>query len=63
LVGPSFKDIAKKYADRGDAVAYLSGKIRSGGVGVWGQVPMPAQSLSDADAAVIAQWLKSGAPR
>ena len=63
LVGPSFKDVAKKYADRADAVAYLSGKIRSGGVGVWGQVPMPAQSLSDADAAVIAQWLKNGAAR
>jgi len=63
LVGPSFQDIAKKHGERGDAIAYLSGKIRSGGVGVWGQIPMPAQTLSDADAASIAQWLKSGAPR
>jgi len=63
LVGPSFQEIAKKHGERSDAIAYLSGKIRSGGVGVWGQIPMPAQTLSDADAATIAQWLKSGAPR
>ncbi|MEJ6002210.1 c-type cytochrome [Paucibacter soli] len=63
LVGPSFQEIAKKHGERGDAVSYLSGKIRSGGVGVWGQIPMPAQTLSEADAASIAQWLKSGAPR
>jgi len=63
LVGPSFQEIAKKHGERGDAIAYLSGKIRSGGVGVWGQIPMPAQTLGEADAASIAQWLKSGAPR
>lgn len=63
MVGPSFKEIAKKYADRADALAYLSGKIRAGGVGVWGQIPMPPQSLSEADAEVIAQWLKNGAQR
>lgn len=63
LVGPSFKDIARKYGAQADAAAYLAGKIRSGGVGVWGQIPMPAQTLSEADAKVIAQWLKSGAPK
>lgn len=63
LVGPAFQEVAKKYASRADAAAYLAGKIRSGGVGVWGAIPMPAQTLSEADAAVIAQWLKSGAPR
>ncbi len=63
LVGPSFREIAKKYADRADAEAYLAGKIRSGGSGVWGAVPMPAQSLSEADARLIAQWLKAGAGR
>jgi cytochrome c len=63
LVGPSFQDIAKKHGERSDAIAYLSGKIRSGGVGVWGQIPMPAQTLSEADAASIAQWLKGGASR
>jgi S-disulfanyl-L-cysteine oxidoreductase SoxD len=57
LVGPSFKDIAKKYQEKGDSAAYLSNKIRAGGVGVWGQVPMPAQALNEADAVSIAQWL------
>lgn len=63
LVGPSFKEVAKKYAGRADAEAYLSGKIRSGGAGVWGSMAMPPQSLSEAEAATIAQWLKAGAPR
>ena len=61
LVGPSFREIAKKVATRSDAVVYLSGKIKSGGSGVWGSVPMPAQSLGDADATAIAQWLAHGA--
>jgi S-disulfanyl-L-cysteine oxidoreductase SoxD len=57
LLGPSFKDIAKKYQDKSDSAAYLSSKIKAGGVGVWGQVPMPAQALSEADAASVVQWL------
>ena len=40
-VGPAWKDIATKYQDRKDTVAYLSKKIRSGGSGVWGPIPMP----------------------
>ena len=58
LVGPSFQDIAKKHAGKAD---YLAGKIKSGGSGVWGPIPMPAQALSDADAKTIAVWLSSGA--
>jgi S-disulfanyl-L-cysteine oxidoreductase SoxD len=61
LVGPSFKDIAGKHAARGDAQAYLVAKIRGGGLGVWGIVPMPSQALPESDAATIAQWLVSGA--
>jgi len=61
IVGPAFRDIAKKYGERGDAVSYLSAKIRSGGSGLWGTIPMPAQSLSEADARIIAQWLAAGA--
>ena len=38
-VGPAWKDIATKYQDRKDTVAYLSKKIRSGGSGVWGRFP------------------------
>lgn len=57
LVGPSFKDVASKYKGRADAVNYLAGKIRSGGQGVWGNMPMPPQTLSGAEAAQLAQWL------
>ncbi|HMS79338.1 MAG TPA: c-type cytochrome, partial [Burkholderiaceae bacterium] len=63
LVGPSFQDIAKKHGARGDAVDYLVGKIKAGGTGVWGQVPMPPQALGDADARAIAQWLAAGAKK
>ena len=61
LVGPSFRDVAGKYAERTDAVAYLAGRIKSGGGGVWGSLPMPAQALGEADARSIAQWLTEGA--
>jgi S-disulfanyl-L-cysteine oxidoreductase SoxD len=60
LVGPSFKDIVAKQGKRADAQAYLSGKIKAGGQGVYGQIPMPAQSLSEAESAKIAQWLVQG---
>lgn len=61
LVGPSLRDIAAKHGSRADALAYLTGKIRSGGVGVWGQIPMPPQGLPEADAQAIARWLAEGA--
>ncbi len=62
-IGPSFKDIAGKHSARTDAKDYLAAKIRAGGQGVWGTIPMPAQSLSESDATLIAQWLASGASR
>ncbi len=60
LVGPSFKEIVAKQGKRADAQAYLSGKIKAGGQGVYGQIPMPAQSISEAEAAKVAQWLVQG---
>jgi cytochrome c len=63
VVGPAFTAIAKKHAARKDAEAYLLGKIKAGGSGVWGAIPMPPQTLSDADARAIAQWLVDGAKR
>ena len=60
LVGPSFQDIAKKHAGKPE---YLAGKIRSGGVGVWGPIPMPAQTLNETDAKTVAAWLASGLGR
>jgi S-disulfanyl-L-cysteine oxidoreductase SoxD len=61
IVGPGFKEIATKYAGRNDAQAYLTKKIRNGGQGVWGAMPMPSQTLPEADAKAIAQWLAAGA--
>ncbi len=61
IVGPAFRDVAKKYGTRTDAVDYLAGKIRSGGSGLWGEVQMPPQTLSAADAREIAHWLAAGA--
>ena len=62
IVGPAFRDVAKKYAGRADAVDYLTGKIRKGSQGVWGPIPMPAQTqLDDATTKSIAQWLAGGA--
>ncbi|MGE5452678.1 MAG: c-type cytochrome [Acidobacteriota bacterium] len=62
LVGPAFKDIAAKYKGQ-DVVAKLTDKVRKGGSGVWGPIPMPpngADKISDADLkAVIESILKS----
>ena len=62
MVGPSFAEIARKYKGRADAETYLAGKIKEGGQGVWGNIPMPAQSLSQTEAAQLAQWLVRMAP-
>ncbi len=58
-VGPSYKDVAKKYAGKADAVDYLAGKIKNGGVGVWGNVPMPAQNVTDEESKKLAEWVLS----
>ena len=62
IVGPGFNEIAAKYKGRADAEAYLTGKIRSGGSGVFGPVPMPPQpQLSESDAQAMARWIAAGA--
>jgi S-disulfanyl-L-cysteine oxidoreductase SoxD len=62
IVGPGFNEIAAKYKDKADGEAYLAGKIKSGGSGVWGSTPMPPQAqLSDEDAKAIAKWIAAGA--
>lgn len=58
LVGPSYKDVAAKYAGQKDAVDKLSAKIVKGGAGVWGPVPMPANAQVNADEAKkLAAWV------
>ena len=50
MVGPSYKDVAKKYKGQKDAAAKLAQKVKKGGKGVWGPVPMPPNpAVSDAD--------------
>lgn len=58
LVGPSYKDVAKKYAGQKDAADKLATKIMKGGSGVWGAIPMPANpQVNDADAKKLAAWI------
>ena len=60
VVGPSYKEIAAKYRSDKNAEANLAKKIRAGGVGVWGQVPMPPNTtVSEKEAAVLAKWVMS----
>ena len=62
IVGPGFNEIAARYKGRADAEAYLAGKIKAGGSGVFGAVPMPPQpQLAEADARAIARWIAAGA--
>jgi cytochrome c len=62
IVGPSYQDVAKKYACQADAEATLAKNIKAGGSGKWGPIPMPAQTqLSDADAKTLAAWVLAGA--
>jgi cytochrome c len=58
LVGPAYKEVAAKYKGDKDAVAKLAKKIREGGVGVWGQVPMPANpQVNEQEAQTLAKWV------
>ena len=58
LVGPSYKDVAAKYAGQKDAVDKLAAKIIKGGSGVWGPIPMPPNAqVSEADAQKLATWV------
>lgn len=58
LVGPSYKDVAKKYAGQKDAADKLAAKIMKGGSGVWGAIPMPANTqVNEAEAKKLAAWV------
>ena len=60
LVGPAYKDVAKKYAGDATAEAKLVDKVKKGGVGVWGQVPMPPNaSVKDEDIKTLVKWVLS----
>lgn len=61
LVGPSFKDVATRYRNQPDAAARLAAKVRRGGSGAWGSIPMPPHpDLAERDLATLVQWVLSG---
>jgi cytochrome c len=63
LVGPSFQQIAAKYRGDAQAPAKLALKVKNGGSGVWGAIPMPAHpAMSDADIHTVVDWVLAGAP-
>jgi len=60
LVGPSYLEVAAKYKGDAGAEAKLITKLKNGGAGVWGQVPMPPNaSVPDADIKTLAKWVLS----
>ncbi len=61
IVGPAYKDVAKKYAGQKDAEAKLVKKVLEGGGGVWGAVPMPANKgqVTEAEAHQLVKWVLS----
>jgi cytochrome c len=60
LVGPAYKDVAAKYAGDKSAADKLAAKVMKGGVGVWGQIPMPANpQVNEAEAKKLVAWVLS----
>jgi cytochrome c len=60
LVGPSYKEIAARYKGKPDALAKLTQRVRKGGPGTWGPIPMPASDsgrISDADLKTVITWM------
>ena len=60
VVGPAYKDVAAKYRNDKTAEAKLIEKVKKGGSGVWGQIPMPPNSsVPDADVKKLVDWVLS----
>ena len=58
VVGPSYKDVAAKYRGQADAEQTLVAKVKGGGAGVWGEVPMPPNpTVPDADLQAMIKWI------
>jgi cytochrome c len=58
MVGPAYKDVAKKYKGQADAAVKLAEKVKKGGSGAWGAVPMPPNAnVPDGDIKVLVAWV------
>jgi cytochrome c len=63
LVGPAYKDVAAKHKGEAGAVDKVAARIKSGGAGMYGPIPMPAQpNLKPDELKLLAQWILAGAP-
>ena len=60
ILGPSYKDVAKKYKDNKNAQALLVKNVKAGSKGTWDQIPMPPNDkVTDAEAATLVRWILS----
>ena len=57
ISGPSYQEVADKYAGSDTAVSYLTKKILAGGTGVWGEVPMPPQPVTPEEAEAVVKYV------
>jgi cytochrome c len=57
LVGPAFKDVAKKYAGDSAAAQKLEGEVKNGSSGNWGAIPMPPNNIPPADLKALVEWI------
>jgi cytochrome c len=59
LVGPAYKDVAAKYKGDKGAVDKLAAKVKAGGKGAWGEIPMPPNNVTDDEAKKLVTWVLS----
>ncbi|PKO33195.1 MAG: cytochrome C biogenesis protein CcsA [Betaproteobacteria bacterium HGW-Betaproteobacteria-7] len=59
LVGPGYKEVAAKYKGDKAAAANVAAKIKNGGKGAWGAIPMPPNNVTEAEAKRLADWVLS----
>ena len=59
LVGPAYKDVAAKYKGDAGAVDKLAAKVKAGGKGVWGEIPMPPNNVTPDEAKKLVTWILS----
>ena len=58
VIGPAYKEVAAKYKSDKDAATKLAAKVKAGGQGVWGPVPMPPNAqVPDADIKTLVAWI------
>jgi len=57
IVGPSYKEVAAKYAGDSGAAAKLEQKVKNGGSGAWGAIPMPPNNIPDADLKTLVVYI------